>query len=260
MYYIIGIIIALIVIMKVFEFVTDCVAAFAEAIGPMTLVITLILCVIAFFAFSWVGVLCVAACGLGVSFVLRKMGQALKEHDAKRKETAQINQRTSYQNIKHKNQLALQEELDKNCKWLGEMTPEKWEKKLPNFVNKAYETSFGDITMNFAKQMEEQYILQNNDWFDRYLDYIARSDGGYTVTQLLNMNHICPQLQITHFTPTEKMLTQKLEQATKSISEDVPASLRKEAGNTYWATPFAKKRFGVLETTSHDEVYDLSDL
>ena len=210
--------------------------------------IIVILCIIAFFAGSWGGVLTVAILGLGLTFVLKRMGSALVRHDEKRRETAKIKQQTKQMTLRHKNQLALQNELDKNCRWLGEMNLEKWKKKLPNFLSKEYETSFEEIVTNFAKQMEEQNILQNDDWFKVYLDEIIKAkDHCMSEFQLLS-TVTCPQMQMTHITPTEQLIREKLKENCIRKSDDVPAMLQQEAGGVYGATTYMKRRYGIEES------------
>lgn len=221
----------------------------SDAVGSMTLIITAILCVVAFLAFSWIGVLVVAAVGLGLSFILKNSKEALEDHDKRKKETALINRKTTEIDIRHKNQMALQEELNKNCKWLGEVNADTWRTILPNYVNKEYETSFESITENFAKQIEEGFILQNEDWFNVYLQFIAKKNKGYSVDQLLSFVN-CPQMQMTHVTSTKKMLGEKLEEKCKRAASGEPPLLKKEAGETYWPTEYASKKLGLLETTA----------
>jgi len=258
--YIVIAIIVIWIICVIIGKIKDGIVALSGAVGPITLIITAILCVIAYFAFSWIGVLIVAAIGLGVSFILRKSGQALAEHDKRKKEAAVIKKETKQMDIRHRNQLALQEELSKNCKWLGEMNAEKWKMKLPNYVNLEYDTSFEMITGNFAKQIEEENILQNDDWFNAYLDYIVKNGKGFSVIQLLN-RVACPQMQMTHITPTATMLKAKLDQSTKRISDDVPALLQLNAGETYWPTRYAQNRYGILDSdSSKTTVYELDSL
>lgn len=254
--YIIVIIVILVILSGIYSFFEG----LSDAVGKNTLLITGILCVISFFAFSWIGVLIVAALGIGGSYLLQKTRETLREHDANARKTAQINQQTSLQNAQHNNQLALQEELDKNCRWLGEMTPSKWKEKLPNYASKSYETSFEQITSNFAKQMEQQMILQNDDWFTPFMEYIVNKEATSPIKLLNEVN--CPQLKITHSTSNLELLTKRLDRATQRISDDVPPLLTKMPSGIYRPTRYANERFGKAKHEnfeSHHETIDLDD-
>ena len=228
-------------IMNVYETLSD-------AVGSKTVIITLVLCVVAFFAFSWVGVLVVAICGLGLAFLLKKTGQALEKHDQNRKEAAKINQTTQKEQAMQQNEYALRQELDKNCRWLGYMIPAMWASKLPNFKDKSYQTSFDSITTNFAKQMEQQNILQSDDWFQPFFQYILTHPAGTTPTKLLN-EVSCPQLQITHITPNVKLIESQLKKGTQRKSKDVPPLYEEHAlngmtENLYVPTRYALNTYG----------------
>ena len=261
----IGYIIALIIIIGIIgaicSAIKDLYDNLSDAISPTAVIITIILSIIAFFAFSWVGVLAVAILGLGFSFTLKKIGQALAQHDKSRRETAKINQKTKKMSLDHSNEMALREELEKNCRWLGYMNQEKWKDKLSNYVNKSYETDFESITNNFAKQMEEQNIIQNGDWFKPFLQHIVDTEAGNTAIQLLNVVN-CPQLNITHITPDIELLESELEKKTQRISDDVPPLLNKVSGGIYIPTKYAIKLYGKksnINNVVQHEVIELDD-
>lgn len=226
-----------------------------DAVGKHALIITSILCVIAFLAFSWGGVLVVAIGGLGIACILNKIGQALKVHDKSIKDTAKINQKTQWDRIAQQNEMALTQELDTNCRRLGFMNSAMWASKLPNYGDRIYQSSFDSITLNFAKQMEEQNILQNDDWFEAFFQYILDHPNGSTPTKLLN-EVSCPQLQVTHITPDIELLEIRLKKGTQWVSRDVPPlfkeiSLQDVNENLYVPTKYALNTYG-SESNSAD--------
>lgn len=224
MIYIIAIIIGIIILgalMNLFEFLSD-------KIGKTTVVIVLVLDVIAYFAGSLRTVFIVTVIGIGISLLVRQIGKAgqhisntIENHDKEKKKIAQINQNTQLSREAHENEAALQAELNANCRWLGYMDVQAWSIKLPNYKSKRYLKSFEEITQNFAKQMEQQNITQNDDWFQPFLMYIIEHPQGGTITKMLNEVK-CPQLNITHSTPDKELLYERLERGTKRVSKDVP--------------------------------------
>lgn len=162
--------------------------------------------VVSFFALSWIGVLGVTA----VLFILSYLGRAgmhisekVKKHNEERNDTLLI------------------DELNRNCIWLGYMSEKMWEKKLPNYVNRKYSTNFADITKNFAEQTEQKKILQSNDWFRPFLNYISEHPQGVTVVKMLNEVE-CPHFRYTHSTPNNTILQEWMERGTKKANIDVP--------------------------------------
>lgn len=199
-YIIIGIII-LGVIASIFEYLSELVG------GTQRLIIIIVVLVAAFLAFSWVGVFAIVVLAVAIrllSSVGREIKSVIEKHD------------------EESNDKILMKELEKNCKWLGEMNSEKWKEKLPNYVGRKYSTSFEEITENFARQLEQQNILQSDEWFEPYKRYVVEHDGGATVTKMLNEVN-CPQLQITHITQNGDLINTLLMRGTKKKSEDVPA-------------------------------------
>lgn len=267
---IIGIII-IYVIWNIFLFICGGVLTVGEflsnAVGSKTFIITLVLCVIAFFAYSWSGVLVVAIGGLGIAYLLKEVGQALEKHDKNKKETAEINKNTQQAQAMQNNEFALRKELDENCRWLGFMNAEMWVKKLPNYKNKSYQSSFDNITSNFAKQMEQQNILQSDTWFEPFFRYILSHPQGTTPTKLLN-EVSCPQLQITHITPNIKLLNAQLKKGTQRVSRDVPPlfderPLEGMKENLYVPTQYALMTYGSSSDnlgTENKTEFDINDL
>ena len=265
-YIIIGLII-LGLIISVFEWLSDLVG------GALHLIIIIAVLVIAYLAFSWEGVFVVIAIsvvGAIIIGLLKKAGvyvsDKVEAHDKRVKETAKIQQQMQTEQITHNNDTALMQELTKNCTWLGYMNEEKWVAKLPNFVGRCYSTSFKQITSNYAKQIEQQYILQNDDWFEPYKLYVLNHPGGSTVTKMM-AEVDCPQLKMTHCTPNGDLINTWLMRRTKAISKDVPALfnvtfIKDINENLFTPTPYLKKLYDITETADKPcvEEIDFDDL
>ena len=96
--------------------------------------------------------------------------------------------------------------------------------------------------------MERQNILQNDDWFQPYFQYILSHPQGSTPIKLLSEVD-CPQLKMTHITPNIRLLQAQLEKKTKRISEDVPPLLERrqvniEGGFLYVPSKYALNTYG----------------
>lgn len=208
------IIIALVVIVIIYTIFSS----LAEAVGGWfhLLSIIAILCV-AFFAFGWKGIFgVIAACIAGyiVTRIGKKLSVELHAHDQAKIKAAVVKQQTEKDKQAHANDTALMNELDRNCFFLGKMDSKKWKEKLPNYVNREYTTSFEGITRNFAKQCEQQRILQNDEWFEPFKRYVLEHPQGTTVTKMLE-EVSCPQLNITHITPDGDLVNTLLVKGTK---------------------------------------------
>ncbi len=241
--------------------------------GPGILITIIVVLAVAYFAFSWVGVLAVIGIAIGLLVIVGLLGEAghfigrkVDEHDQKMQETARINQETQTTKLMHDNDHALLEELNRNCFWLGYMNAEKWKKKLPNFVDRVYSSSFEEITLNFARQIEQQHIVQNNDWFEPYKLYILNNNAG-TVSKMLNEVD-CPQLKMTHCTPDRDLINTWMMRGTERVSMDVPelfeCHLIKDMNeNLFTPTKYLKNLYGVSTASSenvHREDIDINDL
>ncbi len=237
--------------------------------------IPVIILVASFFVWSWSGVLAVVAIfAVGcvvVSLIItagKYVGDQVKQHDKSKREIAQINQKTQADRQIHNNDTALMEELSKNCYWLGYMSEEMWLKKLPNYASRQYSTDFRTITSNFAKQIEQQHILQNNDWFEPFKLYILNHPGGSTVTKMLHEVN-CPQLKMTHSTPDGDLLNTWLVRGTQRANQDVPAlfssSFIKDVNESVFTpTPYLQKLYGRnnegAQEVNHVEEINYDDL
>lgn len=227
--------------------------------------------ILAFLAFSWTGVfvvICVVLAGFIIKVVASHIGNAVKQHDDKNIEMATINKQTQETKITNENDRALMEELENNCGWLGYMNSQMWRQKLPNYANRRYTTTFEYITMNFAKQIEQQYILQNMDWFKPYREYVVKHEGGASVTKMLNEVE-CEPLKRTHITPDGDLINTLLDRGTVSANKDVPPLFRKtyiEEMNEYIYVPtnYLKKLYGieidVSQNNNNSEEIDFNDL
>lgn len=206
------------------------IAGLAEQVGgiiPLIVIVGLIIVLSVFGLWPYaLGFAVFCAVGFAIVTLLGKagkyVGDQVEQHDKSEKEKAQIYQKTHEDIQAHYNDTALMEELSKNCCWLGYMNDDMWVKKLPNYVDKQYSTDFTIITRNFAKQIEQQHILQNDDWFEPFKLYVLKHPGGSSVTQMLHEVN-CPQLKMTHVTPDGDLLNTRLVRGTKKANEDVPA-------------------------------------
>lgn len=226
----------------------------AEEVGGIIPLMGIIVLIIVLSVFSlWPYALRFAAiCAVGYAVVkliekaVKYVGNQVEQHDKSQKEQAEIYQKTQTDIQKHNNDAALMEELSKNCSTLGYMNDDMWRKKLPNYVNRQYSTDFSTITGNFAKQIEQQHILQNDDWFEPFKLYVLKTPA--TVTKLLHEVD-CAQLKMTHVTPDGDLLNTWLVKGTEKTNKDVPALFKKEFikdMNEYLFTPseYLKNLYG----------------
>lgn len=250
----------------------------ADLVGGAGVLITIIgVLVAAFLAFSWVGVFAVIGIAVAGAIIIAAIANAgtfvskkVEEHDTSKRETERIKLQTQKEKLAHENDKALMDELKNNCCWLGAMNAEDWKKKLPNYVTKGYSSSFETITSNFAKQIEQQYILQNNEWFEPYKIYVLNHPGGTTVTQMIHEVN-CPQLKMTHCTPDGDLINTWMVRGTEKKNADVPPLFTKDfisnpakKMNEYVFRPtkYLQKLYSHQDTTSTDsaEELDFNDL
>lgn len=228
----------------------------AEQVGgiiPLLIIVGLIIVLSVFRLWPYALGFVAIALGFGaicavVYAIVTYVGEQVEQHDKNKKETAEINQKTQADKQMHINDAALMEELSKNCYWLGYINDGMWRKKLPNYVDKRYSTDFRTITSNFAKQIEQQHIIQNNDWFEPFILYILNHPGGSTVTKMLHEVN-CPQLKMTHSTPDGDLLNTWLERGTRKANKDVPALffatfIKEMNESVFTPTPYLQKLYG----------------
>lgn len=263
MWYLIVGLIVLGLIIQLFEWLANLIG------GKGRLVVIITVLVVAYLATSWEGVFSVVVLGVVGFVVVKLLGKTgkfvrktIEDHDNAARETAKIKQETQNTKLIHDNDRALLDELNKNCYWLGCMNADSWKKKLPNFVGKKYTSSFESITQNFAKQIEQQHIIQNNDWFEPYKVYVLNHPGGATVTKMLNEVN-CPQLKMTHCTPDGDLINTWLVRGTKRVSKDVPELFRmtfiKEINeNVFTPTEYLKKLYGAKEEPAYSHVEEIN--
>lgn len=199
---------------------------------------------------------------LGICCALRFIWAGINNISDKNRETADINRQTQQEAQKNNNEAELIRELNTNCTYLGCMNSDMWVSKLPNYANKQYTTSFSKITSNFAKQMEKQYITNNDSWFEPFIEYLVMHPQGATPTKML-AELPSPTLRITHVTPDIELLTAALNEGTRKANTDVPALFEAIPINTdeilYKPTKYAMKRFGegsanVINESSNTEI------
>lgn len=262
-------IVIILIIISIIGAVFNWLAELVGGAGILTAIIAVL--VVAYLAFSWTGVFAVIGIAIGgfiivtlVWYMGKSIAKLIQDHDYSVRETARIKQETQNTKLTHDNDNALLEELNKNCYWLGNMNSESWRKKLPNYANKSYSSSFETITQNFAKQIEQQHIRQNDDWFEPYKIYVLEHPGGATVTKMLHEVN-CPQLKMTHCTPDGDLINTWLVKGTKPVSKDVPALFRMtfitDKGvneNLFTPTEYLKKLYSNDTKTSGSHVEEIN--
>jgi hypothetical protein len=232
------------------------IAWLADKVGgmlPLIIIIGLIIILSVFGLWPYaLGFAAICAVGYGIVMALGKagkyVGNQVEQHDKLKKETAQIAKKTQDDKLMHNNDAALMEELSKNCYWLGYMSDDMWLQKLPNYANRQYSTDFRTITNNFAKQIEQQHIIQNNDWFEPFKLYVLNHPGGSTVTKMLHEVN-CPQLKMTHATPDGDLVNTWLVRGTQKANKDVPALfsstfIKDMNESVFTPTPYLQKLYG----------------
>ena len=252
------------------------IAWLAEQVGGIIPLIVIVGVIIILSVFGlWPYALGFAAfCAIGYAIVNllgkagKYVGDQVEQHDKSEKEKAQIYQQTQADIQAHNNDALLMEELSKNCYWLGYMNDDMWKKKLPNYVNRQYSTDFVTMTRNFAKQIEQQHILQNDDWFEPFKLYVLNHPGGSTVTKMLHEVN-CPQLKMTHATPDGDLVNTWLVRGTKRANKDVPplfssTFIKDMNESVFTPTPYLKKLYGInnedLQEVNHVAEISFDDL
>ena len=252
-------IVAILVVIVIIQMIAEAVGGgknLALIIGGIALVIT------AIGTGFIVPLLVIAAAVYGV----RVLSVAVHSHGVNTKAAAERNAITADAQERHNNELALQQELEANCKFLGQMSLQDWYNKLPNYTGKKYVSDFNSIVENFASQVEQEYITHNNEWLQPYLDYIILHPTGMSVLKLLNEVE-CPSLQYTHVTDDKVLLQSKLDGCCNDISRDVPALLKKSStqiGDVYTPSLYLERLSGntgnLLPDTSKRQEINLDDL
>lgn len=227
--------------------------------------IPIVILIIVYNLFGLLGVLVaiiIFALIAGVVALIYYIRETLEKHDRNKKETAKINYTTQVRRELFENEKALVDELNMNCRWLGYMNGEMWKRKLANYAEKEYTSSFNEITENFARQMEQQYITQNDEWFKPYLSYIISHPQGATPIKMLNEVQ-CPQFNATHVTSNIDLLKRRLKQGTQRVSKDVPPlfeeiPLAEFKDFLYVPTKYAVKLYGNEEQKGFDKKEEIS--
>jgi hypothetical protein len=119
---------------------------------------------------------------------------------------------------KKKNELALKQYLQNNCKGCGYMDSERWKLLLPEFAGKNYISSFENVTSDFAKSIEIQYISKAKDeWMQPVIEYLTKNGMAdiFELTQVSN-----PLLKYTHYTSDALLIDRELEKLCKIARKD----------------------------------------
>lgn len=217
--------------------------------------------------FSWKGILTlIGTCIIGgvIFFFMSTLLEGLAAHDQKKMETAKMMKETQEKREIQENEDALISELNNNCRWLGYMDEQKWRNKLPNYCKRKYKTSFSQITHNFAVQMEQQNITQNDEWFKPFLMYIVNHPGGVTMVKMLKEVN-CPQFNITHITPETELLSEQIQRGMERMGQhDQPLFYKAliDGEAVFTPTAYAKHLYGNKENRNikHGEEISFDDL
>ena len=212
-----------------------------------------IICYAALGAMGLLGLVVVIA-GIGlIVFVMR----SVKEHDeAKSLLQAQEYKAQKEQNSRD-NELIFNEELENNYSTMGYMNLDEWKKKLPNYIDRDYETSFEAIVKNFTEKSEERNIRENKEFLQPFITYLLSRPQGSTVNKML-AEVKDSALKYTHYTSDKELLEERLIKATVGKSKDVPPLLSvisTEVGDLYQPTKYCEKLFGseVVESQTNEK-------
>ena len=107
------------------------------------------------------------------------------------------------------NEKKLLEFLKLNCTQLGFVSSSDYDKLAPNFKDKSYKTSYFQIVSSFVKQNEIQYIDNNGHLIDPAVKYINKKVMA-DLLELMVLNY--PGLAYTHCTPNEEIIVNRLAQ------------------------------------------------
>ena len=126
---------------------------YVELLGRKSVIIILILSILAFFIGSFPGAIMMMICGTIVGYIGKSIANFAHERNIEKLQIEEQKRITEKLRETHENDIILKNVLQSTCTHLGYMPPKEWEKKLGNYKNKEYTTSFEEITQNFAKQM-----------------------------------------------------------------------------------------------------------
>lgn len=111
--------------------------------------------------------------------------------------------------IKRSNEKKLINYLNKNCTNLGLVSSSDFGRMAPGFSNKKYKTSFFSIMNNFVSQNEDKYITNNVSLAEPAVNYI-HSHVMADMQELMKLSY--PEFAFTHFTANEAILERFLGQ------------------------------------------------
>lgn len=243
------IIIVILFVLSIVGAIVGVIAENAKAIGAIILMILVL--VVCWKAAGTKGILgfIVVLIALGI---LAFIASIINEHDKEKKQLLEKQIEEQKKQDAANNEAQLVTELNANYKKMGYITLEDWRTKLPNYVSKAYTTSFDCIVEDFTKQIQEQKITKNKDWLEPFVMYILAHEQGVTVNKLL-AEVKSKDLAYTHYIDDRELLDEKLREGTVSTSKDVPALFEvvsTAAGDLYKPTKYLKKLYGVDKVES----------
>lgn len=111
--------------------------------------------------------------------------------------------------IKKSNEKKLNNYLNKNCTNLGRVSSNDFSRMAPGFSDKKYKTSFFSIMNNFVSQNEDRYITSNMSLVEPAVTYI-HSQVMADMQELMRLNY--PGFAYTHFTANEEIIEKLLAQ------------------------------------------------
>lgn len=108
---------------------------------------------------------------------------------------------------------------------IGHITMGQMQNMFSNYANKSYpeNRNFYDIASKFVNDCERQNFINNKTWAEPYVQYIVKMEARSLQQLLQEVNG--PLKHFMHFTPDEKLLSQKLNEYCKSKEVGTPAIL-----------------------------------
>ena len=108
---------------------------------------------------------------------------------------------------KKANERKLKQFLQQNCTQLGFISSDDYDKLAPKFKDKSYKTSYFQIVSSFITQNEIQYIDNNGYLIDPAVKYINKKIMA-DLLELMSLNY--PGLTYTHCTRNEEIIVNRL--------------------------------------------------
>lgn len=108
--------------------------------------------------------------------------------------------------IRKRNEENFNDYLKKHCMQCGYMDEERWNRRLSWWYKVLpYESSFEEITENFAVSVEKEYIENDEElkWLDPIVHYLTEQ----VIADIAELERVPnPYLNYTHYTPNAKLI------------------------------------------------------